>query len=107
MKCITIFYNVATEEEVMAIIEAAHVGEYTKIPRCQGKGAITGPRLDDHIWPGFNVTLVLVVEDAVAPVLMAALQTFRNGPMGRRTGIFAYQTAVEAVLAPPPDVHKP
>ena len=101
MKCITVFYNGATEEEVMDIVKAVGVAEYTKIPRCQGKGAITGPRLDDHVWPGFNVTLVMVVEDAVAPNLLAALQAFRNGPMGRQTGIFAYQTNVEAVLAPP------
>lgn len=107
MKCITVFYNGATEEEVMAILDSVGVSEYTKIPRCQGKGSITGARLDDHVWPGFNVALVLVVEDLVAPKLMAALQEFRNGPMGRRTGLFAYQTPVDAVLAPPPNAHKP
>ena len=43
----------------------------------------------------------IVVEDAKAGEVMAALQAFRDGPMGRRTGIFAYQTPVDAVLAPP------
>ena len=101
MKCITVFYNVATDDEVTEIIEKAGVSEYSKIPRCQGKGNVSGPRFDDHVWPGFNNAMVMIVEDALAPKVMAALQAFRNGPMGRKTGIFAYQTAVEAVLAPP------
>lgn len=102
MKCITVFYNVATDDEVMNIIKAAGISEYSKIPRCQGRGNVTGARLDDHVWPGFNVTLILVVKDPIASILMTALQQFRDGPMGSRTGIFAYQTAVEALLAPPP-----
>lgn len=102
MKCITVFYNVVSDEEVTTLLEKAGVREYSKIPRCHGKGLISGPRFDDHIWPGYNNAITLVVEDTIAPQIMAALQEFRNGPQGSRTGIFAYQTAVEAVLAPPP-----
>lgn len=101
MKCITVFYNIATDEEIMDILKTVGVSEYSKLPRCQGRGKVTGARLDDHVWPGFNVTLIIVLDDATAPKLMAALQKFRDGPMGSRTGIFAYQTAVEAVLAEP------
>lgn len=101
MKCITAFYNVATDDEVMEILDEVGIEEYSKIPRCQGKGQQTGPRLDSHVWPGFNVTLIIVVNDDMATKLMQALQTFRDGPTGRRTGIYAYQTTVEAELAPP------
>ena len=101
MKCITVFYNVVSDEEVTTLIEKAGIQEYSKIPRCHGKGLVSGPRFDDHIWPGYNNVIILVVSDDVAPRIMTALQEFRNGSQGRRTGIFAYQTAVEAVLAPP------
>ena len=101
MKCITAFYNVATDDEIMEILDEVGIEEYSKIPRCQGKGLTTEPRLDSHVWPGFNTTLIIVVEDNVAPKLMNALQAFRDGPMGRRTGIYAYQTAVETELTPP------
>ena len=74
MKCITIFYNVATDEEITEILKNTGIEEYTKIPRCYGKGNVTGPRMDDHIWPGFNISLVAVVTDEMAPKLMAALQ---------------------------------
>ena len=101
MKCVTVFYNIATDDEVMAILAGCGVAEYTKFPRCQGRGDVSGARFDDHVWPGFNAGLVMVVADAKAPEVMAALQAFRDGPMGRMTGIYAYQTPVEAVLAPP------
>lgn len=101
MKCITAFYNVATDDEIMEILNDVGIEEYSKIPRCQGKGLITGPRLDSHVWPGFNITLIIVVNAATASKLMIALQAFRDGPTGRRTGIYAYQTAVEASLTPP------
>ncbi len=101
MKCITVFYNVATDQEILSILESLGIAAYSKIPRCQGKGPTTGPRLDSHVWPGFNVTLITLVEDAIAPQLMQALQDFRNGPTGRRTGIHAFQTSVEAMLTPP------
>ena len=101
MKCVTVFYNIATDDEVMAILADCGVAEYTKFPRCQGRGNVSGARSDDHVWPGFNAGLAIVVEDAKATEVMAALQAFRDGPMGRRTGIFAYQTPVDAVLAPP------
>ena len=101
MKSITDFYNIATDIEVMELIIGLGVKEYSKMPRTTGKGLVSGPRLDDHVWPGYNVMLIMVVADEDAPRIMAALQEFRDGPTGSRTGIFAYQTAVEAVLMPP------
>ena len=101
MKSITVFYNIATDIEVMELIVGLGVREYSKLPRTTGKGLISGPRLDDHVWPGYNATLIMVVPDADAPRIMTALQAFRDGPIGSHTGIFAYQTAVEAVLTPP------
>ena len=48
MKCITAFYNVATDDEIMEILDEIGIEEYSKIPRCQGKGLTTEPRLDSH-----------------------------------------------------------
>ena len=102
MKSRTVFYKVAIDSDVMAILRDAGITEYSKIPRTQGVGAATGARTDDHIWPGYNSIVIMVVPDDTAPHVMAALQKFRDGPKGSRTGIFAFQSPVEAVLAPPP-----
>ena len=101
MKAITIFYNVANDDEVLDILEELNINEYSKMPRTAGRGNVSGPRLDDHVWPGYNITIILIVADTLAPKVMTALQDFRDGPVGSRTGIYAYQTAVEAVLATP------
>ena len=101
MKAITVFYNIATDSEVMDLILKLGVHEYSKMPRTTGRGVVSGPRLDDHVWPGFNVTLIMVVADELAPKIMTELQTFRDGPLGSRTGIYAYQTHVEAALLSP------
>ena len=100
MKSITVFYNIATDIEIMELLAELGVREFSKFPRTSGKGLVSGPRLDDHVWPGYNATLVMVVADAEARKIMSALQKFRDGPIGH-TGIFAYQTAVESVLAAP------
>ncbi|MGI5869112.1 MAG: PG0541 family transporter-associated protein [Kiritimatiellia bacterium] len=101
MKCITVFYNIAGDDAVMDVLARCGVDEYSKFPRCQGRGRVSGARHDDHVWPSYNAGLVMVVPAAKAVEVMAALQAFRDGPLGRRIGIFAYQTPVDAVLAPP------
>ncbi len=101
MKCITVFYNVSISDEVIAAICGAGVKEYSIIPRTHGCGATSGARFDDHVWPGYNSVLVMVVDADVAPKVMEALQTLRNTPRGGRSGLYACQTAVEAALLPP------
>ncbi len=101
MKELTVVFNVSITDEVLELLRARGVEEYTLFPRCHGVGKVTGPRNDDHTWPGFNATVIAVVEDPVAKQAMAALQEFREGTSGRKAGVFAYVKAVEAVLAPP------
>ena len=101
MKELTVVFNVSISDEILELLRGRGVEEYTLFPRCHGVGKVTGPRNDDHTWPGFNATIVAVVEDAVAQRAMAALQEFREGTGGRKAGVFAYTKPVEAVLAAP------
>ncbi len=106
MKAITICYNISTDEEVREILRRVRITEYTCVPRVTGVGAVTGPRMDDHTWPGYNAMVVACVSDHHADTIMQALQEFRDGPTGRRTGIFAWISPVDAVLQPPKDLGK-
>ncbi|MGI6497083.1 MAG: PG0541 family transporter-associated protein [Kiritimatiellia bacterium] len=101
MKELTVVFNVSISGEVEELLRAQGIGEYTLFPRCHGTGKGTGPRKDDHVWPGFNVAVVAVTEDARARRAMDALQRFREGVAGRQAGIFAYTKPVDAVLEPP------
>ena len=101
MKAVTIIYNISTDEEVQEVLRRMRITEFTRIPRVMGVGAVTGPRMDDHVWPGYNAMIVACVSDHHAETIMQALQEFRNGPTGRKTGIFAWLSPVEAALTPP------
>ena len=97
MKMIMAVYNVAVDEEVMEAVAAAGVCCYTKFPRVVGRGRRTGPRLDNHIWPGANTCTLMVVPDEKAPAVMAALETLR-GAIGGTEGVKAFQLHVERQL---------
>ena len=101
MKAVTITYNISTDDEVREVLRRVRITEYTRIPRVMGIGAVTGPRMDDHVWPGYNAMIVACVSDHHADTIMQALQEFRDGPTGRRTGIFAWVSPVEKTLDPP------
>jgi len=57
MKMVFIVYNMAIEAEVMECLKRCGIESYTKIPRVQGVGELSGPHMDSHIWPGVNSQL--------------------------------------------------
>ena len=101
MKELTAVFNVSISDEILELLRSRGVEEYTLFPRCHGVGKVTGPRNDDHTWPGFNATVIAVVDDDVARRAMEALQEFREGTGGRKAGVFAYTKGVDSTLAPP------
>jgi hypothetical protein len=90
-------YNVAVDEEVLQAVAAEGVCCYTKFPRVVGKGKRTGPRLDNHIWPGANACTLMVVPDELAPRVMAVLADLRRD-IGAAEGIKAFLMNVEQQL---------
>ena len=100
MKELSVVFNVSVSDEVVGALAGAGVGEYTLVPRCRGRGKVTEPRMDDHVWPGINSLLLAVVDDAAAQAAMKALQALRDGNAGK-AGVFAYLKPVEATLVPP------
>ena len=98
MKAITVLFNIAIEEEVIEVVRGAGVRHFTPWPRVLGDGPHTGPRMDNHVWPGANAALLAIVEEARATPLMDALQRLRDSPTGLQGGVFAYQSPVERAL---------
>lgn len=97
MKMVLAVYNVAVDEEVMEAVREAGVACYTKWPRVVGEGQTTGPRLDDHIWPGANCATLMVVPDELVPKVMSVLQGLRD-TIGRTEGVKAFVLNVEQQL---------
>ena len=98
MKLITLYFNIATAEEILEILETVGVKYYTQFPRIVGVGANAGARLDNHTWPGANSGIQIVTDEDTATRLMAELQKFRDSALGKHTGLYAFQIPVEKTL---------
>ena len=93
MKAVWIFYDIVLDATILALLEEVSPGGYTRWPRLTGDGPQSGPRLDDHVWPGANAAILAVRDDASTSALLARLQTLRDD-VGRLTGIWACTTPV-------------
>ncbi len=96
MKMVLAVYNMAADEEVMEALSEAGVDEYTKWPRVLGVGR-TGPRLDEHVWPGANCVLFAVLPDDRAARALEALRKLSE-TVGRKEGLRAFLLNVEAAV---------
>ena len=99
LKLVTIYANISIAEDILDAFRALGIKFYTQFPRIVGNGPVTGPRLDSHVWPGANTGFQVVAEEALATRLMDRLQELHDSEMGRQSGLYAFQTAVERALA--------
>lgn len=98
-KCVTIYANISITEEILEAFSGLGIEYYTQNPRIVGNGPATGPRLDSHVWPGANTGFQVITDEDKANNLMDKLQTMRDSEMGKQSGLYAFMTAVDRVLA--------
>jgi hypothetical protein len=55
-----LFYDRAIDEEVLDILSACRIDNYTRWQDVSGVGQ-TGPHLGDHVWPALNNVMMSVV----------------------------------------------
>ncbi|MBQ3813269.1 MAG: hypothetical protein II841_06850 [Bacteroidales bacterium] len=97
MKAIFIAYNQAYNQEIVELLENLGQRGYTVWEDIGGRGSVDGePHLGNHAWPTQNHALLTVVEDALAPKLMAALR--ETDAANRALGLRAYALPVEDAL---------
>ena len=94
MKQLTVVNDVAADAEVRALLGGLDVSEWTRVPRCAGRGPRTGAREDDHVWPGYNAMTVAVVDDGTAVRTLERIRAFRSEHP--RAGLFAWTVPVDA-----------
>lgn len=94
MKMVMAVYNIGVDEEVTEVMDSLGVTCFTKMPRVVGKGKLTGPRLDDAVWPGANTMALYVLSEARAKIVMKAFEHLR-ATIGQKTGVKAFLLNVE------------
>jgi nitrogen regulatory protein PII len=78
MKLAFIIYGNAIDPDVTEALEALGLSSYTKWREVVGKGKASGPHLGDHIWPGVNSMLMIVLEDEQAADLVDAFRPLKQ-----------------------------
>ncbi len=92
-KQLVIICDVSGSDDINKLLLAHGIDEFTRFEQCSGQGHRTGPRTNDHIWPGYNVMYVSVVEEAILAEAMGGLRKYREE--NPHMGIYAYSTPVE------------
>ena len=97
MKAIFIAYNQAYNQEIVQLLEGLGQRGYTVWEEIGGRGSKDGePHLGNHAWPTQNYALLTVLEDSLAPKVMAALR--ETDAANRMLGLRAYVLPVEDAL---------
>jgi hypothetical protein len=78
MKMLILVYNDASDETVTGALKKAHIQRYTKWKEAYGEGEETDPKLGNHIWPGKNNVLAVVVEDDAMPIIRETINAIRK-----------------------------
>jgi hypothetical protein len=95
MQMVMISYNEAIDLEVIEVLEACSLKNYTKINATYGKGTTSGTHLGDDIWPGRNNILYVACENSKIKQLLSCIKELRK-KLGRE-GIKAFVWALEDI----------
>ena len=97
MQALWIIYDIVLDTDLLTLLRQQNVSAYTRWPRLTGTGPLSGPRLDDHVWPGANAAILTVLPDEAVSALLPPLQTLRD-TVGHQTGLYAFTTPVLSAL---------
>ena len=93
MKAVWIMHDIVLGNEIQDILDELGIIGLSCWRRMTGRGPQSGTRMDNHVWPGANSGIVVVVEDEVAARLLGRLQALRD-EVGAKTGVWAFTTPV-------------
>lgn len=96
LKMVLLVYNISINEEVMELFAKNGAPSFTQWPRVIGKGASTGPKMDNDVWPGANSAIMTVLPEDRAKKLFDDIQNIRN-EIGEHEGIKAFILPIEAM----------
>ncbi|MFW6137921.1 MAG: PG0541 family transporter-associated protein [Spirochaetota bacterium] len=68
-----VIYDRAIDEEVEEVLQKLEIKYYTKWKDVAGVGR-NDPHLGDHVWPGLNNILMVVVESAKKQELLSSVE---------------------------------
>ncbi|MBN2301488.1 MAG: hypothetical protein JXN60_03120 [Lentisphaerae bacterium] len=95
LKMIIVSYNAAIDDDLMDVMSAVGMVNFTKFSEVYGKGQTSGIHDGSDVWPGINNVLLAVVSEEVADRALEAVRDLRK-KLGNE-GVKAFILPVEAV----------
>lgn len=75
MKSVFIAFDQAYYEQILSILNYAHIKGFTRWEQVQGRGSKTGePHYGTHAWPSLNSSILTVIDDAKVKPLLEELK---------------------------------
>lgn len=84
------------EEEIMVFFKSNGITSYTVLPMAVGSGNSGGTRLDNEIWPGQNMVIMVCLHEKQHEVLRNWISEYRK--QETREGIKLFNLGLKEVL---------
>jgi len=72
-----IIYNRAIDEEMKDLMDSLDIKYYTRWTDVTGVGT-KGPNFGDHVWPGLNNVLMIVIDEELREDISSAIKNLRE-----------------------------
>ena len=95
MKMVMLTYNEAVEVEIMEVMSACGLQNYSKISRAHGRGATSGTHMGNDIWPGLNNISYVACDNAQADQIIIGVNKLRKS-IGKE-GVKAFVMPLEQI----------
>jgi nitrogen regulatory protein PII len=96
MKAILVICAPALEGAVMGALARNGGSRYTKLPYLLGEGGHSEPHLDNHVWPGSNMGVLVVAEDDNIKKMVEAIKAIKKEHL--KDGVKAFVLPIEEII---------
>jgi nitrogen regulatory protein PII len=96
MKAILIICTPALEGTIMDSLKKSGASNYTKLPYLLGEGGHSEPHLDNHVWPGANVGILVVTDEDKIKKISAEVKQIKADHI--KEGVKAFVLPVEEII---------
>ena len=97
MKSVLITYGQSLNDTIMELLDKLDIRGFSRWDETYGRGSVSGePHYGTHAWPTKNCTIITIVEDEKASLLLERLRTLNKH--AENLGLNAFVWSVEERL---------
>ncbi len=75
MELMLIIYDVDFDDDIMNIINYSEIKGFSKWDRVLGRGKSSDPKMDNSVWPGFNASILVAMDEEAQKPFLESLRS--------------------------------